>query len=87
MKGLILVFALVCAASALDSSLNAYWQSFKTIHQKNYASSSEELYRRQIWENNLNFIRQHNQEAQLGQHTFTVAMNKFGDLVNILYFN
>lgn len=84
MKGLILVFAFVCAASALDSSLNAYWQSFKTIHQKTYTTTSEELYRREIWENNLNFIRQHNQEALLGKHTFSVAMNKFGDLVNIL---
>ncbi|CAF0806192.1 unnamed protein product [Brachionus calyciflorus] len=80
MRGLVFLFAVVCTASALDASLNAYWTSFKNVHQKTYETSAEELYRRQIWENNLQFIRQHNQEAQLGHHTFTVAMNKFGDL-------
>ena len=83
MRGLILAFALVCVSSALDISLDAYWQSFKSTHQKIYASESEETERRLIWENNLRFIRQHNLQAQLGKKSFTVKMNKFGDMTNL----
>ena len=38
--------------------------------------------RKSIWLENLKFIEKHNHEAKHGQHTFTVTMNKFGDLVS-----
>jgi hypothetical protein len=37
--------------------------------------------RRTIWEQNLAKIRQHNLEADMGVHSYTMAMNRFGDLV------
>jgi len=83
MRGLVLLFAVVCAVSALDTSLDASWQSFKTAHKKTYATTGEEMERRLIWENNLRFVRQHNLQAQLGKKSFSVKMNKFGDLTNL----
>jgi hypothetical protein len=35
------------------------------------------------WENNLKIIAQHNKEADAGEHTFTLGMNAYGDMVNI----
>ncbi len=39
------------------------------------------VYSRAIWEANLAMIRKHNLEADVGVHTYTLRMNKFGDLV------
>ena len=36
---------------------------------------------RKIWETNLAKIHQHNLKADLGIHTYTLGMNRFGDLV------
>ena len=35
-----------------------------------------------MWEMNLKVIEQHNQEYSQGKHSFTMAMNDFGDLVS-----
>ena len=37
---------------------------------------------RNIWEANVAKIRQHNLEADIGIHTYTLGMNRFGDMVN-----
>jgi hypothetical protein len=40
------------------------------------------IYSRNIWEANLAKIRQHNLQADMGMHTYTLGMNQFGDLVS-----
>ena len=85
MNRLILLFALIatCVCSSLvDQSLEEEWQLFKKQHGKTYTSPEIELNRRLIWQSNLDFINRHNKEALEGLHTFTVKMNKFGDLTN-----
>jgi len=79
---LTVLVAYTSAAALYDVSLDAYWGSFKSQYNKVYADKDEELTRRMIWEKNLAFINKHNLEAGLGQHTFTVKMNKFGDMTN-----
>ncbi|CAF0818349.1 unnamed protein product [Didymodactylos carnosus] len=60
--------------------LEQSWNLFKTVHAKQYSSISEELQRRDIWTKNIAKIQAHNLEADLGLHTFTMKMNKYGDL-------
>lgn len=84
MKFLILlsVVAFASAARIADVTLDNYWKEFTELHGKQYASTEEEALRRSIWETNLKYINEHNLEASLNKHTFTLKMNKFGDLTN-----
>lgn len=52
-----------------------------SITGKVYGNAKEEVKRRAIWEANMQKIQHHNLQASLGKHTFTIAMNQFGDLV------
>jgi hypothetical protein len=74
----------LCEASSniFDSSFDAHWKIWKQQHRKSYKNKEEESNRRLIWEANLRYITNHNQEASLLKHTFTLKMNKFGDLSN-----
>ena len=36
---------------------------------------------RQLWENNVQLIRQHNLEHDLNLHSYRLGMNQFGDMV------
>jgi cathepsin L len=85
MKLLIIAAALIAvtsAASIVDPSLDLFWQAFKNQHNKQYDNTDMELARRIIWESNIKFINTHNLEASLGKHTYTLKMNKYGDLTN-----
>ncbi|WP_316576835.1 C1 family peptidase, partial [Klebsiella pneumoniae] len=56
------------------------WDNFKLTHGKAYSNAKEELYRKTIFENNLKFVEEHNELFRKGETSFTVAMNRFGDL-------
>jgi len=83
-----LVAALLISVLALKASafpfgnpdLDLEWEDFKQRYDKNYELDGEEQGRRMIWEDNLNFIGEHNAAAANGEHTYTVGMNQFGDL-------
>lgn len=78
----VLACLLVLAVGApFDQGLNNDWQLFKSVHEKEYESWGEEQFRRGVWEKNLDIIKRHNLEASLGVHTYTLGMNKYGDLV------
>ncbi|CAF0975592.1 unnamed protein product [Rotaria sordida] len=66
----------------LDDQLNDEWNLFKRVHEKQYNSVEEETTRRAIWEANLAKIRKHNLEADLDIHTYTLGMNRFGDMTH-----
>ncbi|CAF1457313.1 unnamed protein product [Rotaria sordida] len=69
-------------APILDNQLDNEWALFKSVYQKQYTTIGKENVRRKIWETNLAKIHQHNFEADLGIHTYTLGMNQFGDLTN-----
>ena len=79
---LILIVAFIGLSAAFDDlSLNA-WNQYKLKHNKQYTNVDEDAARFAIWKMNANKIGRHNAEAQKGLHTFTLKMNKFGDLTN-----
>ena len=80
----ILALTVYCASAAtiFDKTLDHVWTTYKAEHGKTYGSNEEELSRRLIWEANTRFIHKHNMEAANGVHTYTVKMNKFGDMTN-----
>jgi len=84
MKLIILTLAVLVAcasaASIFDVSLDSHWVNYKTVHGKNYGK--EETVRRLIWESNMKYINAHNAEAENGVHTFTLGMNKYGDMTS-----
>ncbi|XP_029919247.1 cathepsin L1-like [Myripristis murdjan] len=63
-----------------SSALNKQWEEWKVKHQKVYNNQSESLYRREVWEKNLQLVLRHNQEASAGQHTFTMGLNHLADM-------
>jgi len=74
---------LVCVYSAptFNAELDASWALFKSTYGKQYGLT-EEISRRLAWEANIAIIRKHNLEHDLGLHSFTLGMNKYGDLTN-----
>jgi cathepsin L len=81
MRLVILTLALIAcaqAASIFDVTMDSHWANYKIVHNKNYGKS--ETVRRLVWEANMKYINQHNQEADSGVHTFTLGMNKYGDM-------
>jgi Cathepsin propeptide inhibitor domain (I29) len=51
---------------------------------KKYEEAENRL-RRTIWEANLKKIQHHNIRAALGEFTYTLGMNKYGDMVSQVY--
>ncbi|KAF7236660.1 Cathepsin L2 [Varanus komodoensis] len=65
-------------SEALDQGLGDAWEEWKSTHRKTYPKG-EEAFRRAIWEKNLQMIEKHNYEAHLGNFTYKLGMNQFGD--------
>lgn len=47
-----------------------------------YLLKSDDIKRRAIWEKNKNLIEDNNRKFYMGISEFTMAMNKYGDLVS-----
>ncbi|KAL9976060.1 hypothetical protein ACROYT_G013303 [Oculina patagonica] len=79
MKGVIAFVLCLSVASGAVLKFDEYqeqWQAWKTFHAKKYETDTEEAARYAIWRDNLRKVQQHNSEG----HSYTLAMNKFGDL-------
>ncbi|XP_047556419.1 procathepsin L-like isoform X1 [Lutra lutra] len=76
-----LCMGIASAAPQLYQSLDVRWSQWKAAHGKLY-DENDEGWKRAVWEKNLKVIEQHNQEYSQGKHSFTMAMNAFGDLTN-----
>lgn len=57
-----------------------YYFYFASLFFKSYLFFS--ISSRSIWEANVAKIQKHNIEADLGLHTYTLGMNRFGDMVS-----
>ncbi|XP_052265770.1 procathepsin L-like [Dreissena polymorpha] len=77
----VVLSCLVACSLALNAQLNEEWESYKQVYEKAYEANVE-LLRREIWESNIRYIQQHNLEADRGLHTYTLGMNKYGDMTH-----
>ena len=80
-KVMLLLLAIVGAAIShplQDALGDSNWKAWKSFHGKAYKDLKEERIRNFVWQDNLKKIVRHNEEG----HSYTLAMNNFGDMVN-----
>uniref|UniRef100_A0A671WQI0 Cathepsin S, ortholog 1 n=2 Tax=Sparus aurata TaxID=8175 RepID=A0A671WQI0_SPAAU len=77
---LLLLDCLVLAQSS--SALNKMWDEWKIKHRKVYDNQTEVVFRRAVWEKNVQLVLRHNQEASAGKHSFTMGLNHLADMTS-----
>jgi len=78
------ILVLLAAAAQADPFYDSYssqWLQFKNSYGKTYASPSEEQTRMKVFAENQAMIDSHNTRFRAGLETYTLRMNKFGDLL------
>ena len=43
------------------------------------------VYRRLVWEDNVNYIQKHNLAADRGEHTYWLGQNEYADMVSMSF--
>ncbi|RXN20457.1 cathepsin L1-like protein [Labeo rohita] len=61
------------------------WLLWKKFHQISYDDESDDVQRQTIWESNMRMIEKNNEDFHFGLSTFSMAMNKYGDLTKMEY--
>ncbi|KAG9276598.1 cathepsin K [Astyanax mexicanus] len=80
-EGVLLMLLGSALTLAFDpTSLDSEWEKWKVTHRKEYNGLGEEDIRRAIWEKNTRLIEAHNQEYELGIHSYELGMNHLGDM-------
>jgi len=62
-----------------ENNFDIDWDLWKLEHGKNYRNSREEGFRKKIFRENKFRIDRHNERASVGNETFFLRMNRFGD--------
>ena len=77
----IVLLSLAAVSSAGQPKFKAVeeWQLWKSRHEKIYDTHLVELEKQITWLSNKKYIEQHNANSHI--FGFTLAMNKFGDMV------
>ncbi|TPP63785.1 Secreted cathepsin L 1 [Fasciola gigantica] len=75
MRLVILILFIVGALASNDD----LWHEWKRIYNKEYNGADNE-HRRDIWEQNVKHIQEHNLRHDLGLVTYTLGLNQFTDL-------
>jgi cathepsin L len=80
--------ALAVPVEKLESTEDSdmLWSRFVQTYGKVYFDEKDESVRKDIFLANLRKINTHNQEHAEGKHTYTMAMNEFGDLTQEEFF-
>ncbi|KAL7381836.1 hypothetical protein ABVT39_012127 [Epinephelus coioides] len=63
-----------------SSALNKVWEEWQIKHGKVYDNQTEVVFRRAVWEKNMQLVLRHNQEASAGKHSFTMGLNHLADM-------
>ncbi|XP_017079373.1 cathepsin L-like [Drosophila eugracilis] len=83
MKQILILVVLMPLAISHPGSLNQKeWHSFKLQHGKSYRDKTEELIRKEIFQENKVRINMHNHRFAMGLENFKLAINQFTDMYN-----
>nr|AAM96000.1 cathepsin L precursor [Metapenaeus ensis] len=74
--------ALSVLACVVAVAVASPWQDFKVQYGRHYGTAREDLYRQSVFEQNQQFIEDHNAKFENGEVTFTLKMNQFGDMTS-----
>jgi len=80
MKVLLLTLLSVVVSTLAHPDYSESFEEFKEKFGKEYESDEEENHRSGIWSSNVDFIKEHNQQADAGVHSFHVGENALADL-------
>ncbi|XP_075139617.1 cathepsin S-like [Leptodactylus fuscus] len=72
-------FVVVSETANISSERDRDWNIWTKEFKKNYKNAEEALSRREIWEQNHNFVVKHNREHGQGQYSYTVGLNHLAD--------
>jgi len=93
MQKLVIFAAFVAFAAAIPLNKivatpndDILWDRFKSTYRRAFFDSRDESYRKVVFISNLRKITQHNEEEAQGIHTYTMAMNEFGDMTTEEFF-
>jgi C1A family cysteine protease len=73
------IFALIAVAAAAPTT---EWENFKKTYNKVYRSYGEELKRKALFQETLEFVNEHNAKYAAGLSTFNTAINERSDWTN-----
>ncbi|XP_076145903.1 cathepsin K-like [Alosa pseudoharengus] len=76
----VLLVGSVLVHATHNPGLDTAWEDWKSTHQRKYLGWGEEAIRRTIWETNMQLIEAHNQEYELGIHSYELGINHLGDM-------
>jgi len=79
------LFAVLAIGLAQAAPTADVWELFKTVHQKTYETETEELLRKEIFQNNIKIIEEHNKKFEAGEVSFEQGVNQFSDLTKSEY--
>ncbi|XP_074028344.1 cystein proteinase inhibitor protein salarin [Leptinotarsa decemlineata] len=82
MKITVLLLVVLSVVMATQLSVEEQWKNFKSEHGKSYPTPEEETRRFEIFKNNLNKIREHNERYDAGEESYFMGINQFADLTD-----
>ncbi|XP_069102457.1 cathepsin L-like [Argopecten irradians] len=80
LKVLVLLVSMAMTMSMPTDQESVEWEKFKALYKKSY-QPEEEWIRRLIWAKNVEKVRKHNKETDMGLHTFSLGINEHSDTV------
>ncbi|KAH8274501.1 hypothetical protein KR044_002091, partial [Drosophila immigrans] len=76
------IIAILLFIGLAHANLEEEFNSFKEIYNKVYKDFSEHDQRKQIFKDNAEFIKQHNQRHAAGEKSYKMGVNQFSDLLS-----
>lgn len=77
-----ILFVLNSTILGIQAILGKEWSQFKLVNNKLYGTEEEENLRFNIWRSNTKLIQEHNRKFEQGLVSYSLNMNKFGDMVS-----